>query len=125
MSDLIEVVTTTARKDEAEIIAGELVQRRLAACVQIVGPITSIYRWQGSVEHSQELMCRIKTPRKLYEQVAAAIRELHSYETPEIIAHAVLAADEKYEAWAMSETTSQAGAQTSEHELKFSGKSDG
>jgi periplasmic divalent cation tolerance protein len=110
MPDLIEVVTTTARKDEAETMASELVERRLAACVQIVGPITSVYRWQGSVEHSQEWMCRIKTPRDLYEQVAAAIRELHSYETPEIIALPVLVADEQYEAWA----TAQTGAQTSE-----------
>jgi periplasmic divalent cation tolerance protein len=117
MSDLIEVVTTTARKDEAETIARELVQRRLAACVQIVGPVTSVYRWQGSVEHSQEWMCRIKAPRDLYEQVAAAIRELHSYETPEIIAQPVLAADEQYEAWAV--------AQTSEQTLKVGGQSQG
>jgi periplasmic divalent cation tolerance protein len=105
VSDLIEVVTTIARKDEAEQLAGELIERRLAACVQIVGPITSVYRWQGSVEHSQEWMCRIKTPRELYDRLAAAIRELHSYETPEIIALAVVAADADYSAWAVNETS--------------------
>ena len=104
MPDLIEVVTTIARKDEAELLAGELIERRLAACVQIIGPITSVYRWQGSVEHSQEWMCRIKTPRELYDRLAAAIRELHSYETPEIIALAVVAADADYASWAARET---------------------
>ena len=105
MSDLIEVVTTVAHHEEARSLAGKLIERRLAACVQIIGPITSVYRWQGNVEQSQEWMCRIKTPRELFDRLAAAIRELHSYETPEIIALPVVAADADYVSWAVNETS--------------------
>jgi periplasmic divalent cation tolerance protein len=104
VSDLIEVVTTIARKEEAERLAAELIEKKLAACVQIIGPITSVYRWQGKVENSQEWMCRIKTLGALYDRLAAAIRELHSYDTPEIIALPVVAADPNYAAWVVNET---------------------
>ncbi|MEX2142090.1 MAG: divalent-cation tolerance protein CutA [Pirellulales bacterium] len=82
---VMQVITTTATLDDARRIARELVERRLAACVQIVGPIESIYRWEGQVETAQEWQCWIKTRGDLYAAVEQTIRELHSYEVPEIL----------------------------------------
>jgi periplasmic divalent cation tolerance protein len=105
MPDFIQVQTTTSSKEDAERIAGALVERRLAACVQIVGPITSVYRWQGKTETSAEWLCVVKTQQALYSSVEAAIRELHSYEVPEIVATPIVAGSESYLSWVRSETT--------------------
>lgn len=99
MSELIQVSTTTARKDEAEQIARALVEERLAACVQVIGPITSIYRWQGCVETSEEWLCLVKTRQDHYPQVEASIRKNHPYEVPEILAVQVVAGSPAYLAW--------------------------
>ncbi len=99
MADYIQVITTTTSKAEAEGIARALVQQRLAACVQVLGPITSTYWWQGKIETNQEWQCWIKSRRDLYEQIEQAIRQLHSYEVPEILAVAVTAGSDSYLAW--------------------------
>ena len=100
----IQVVTTTARREEAQRIASELVEARLAACVQIVGPITSTYRWQGKVENDQEWQCLIKTRGDLFVRVEEAIRHIHPYEVPEILAMPVIAGSASYLAWLDSQT---------------------
>jgi periplasmic divalent cation tolerance protein len=105
MTSYIQVVTTTARREEAERIARELVERRLAACAQIAGPITSIYRWQGKVETDEEWQCWCKTREALFPQVEEAIRALHPYEVPEILAMPVAAGSQRYLAWLETETT--------------------
>jgi periplasmic divalent cation tolerance protein len=99
MVEFIQVVTTTMRKAEAETIARALVEQRLAACVQVLGPITSMYWWQGKMETSHEWQCWIKSRRDLYEQIEATIRQHHSYETPEILAVPVAAGSASYLAW--------------------------
>jgi periplasmic divalent cation tolerance protein len=99
MTDYIQVITTTATHDEAEIIARALVEEHLAACTQIVGPITSIYRWKGQIETSQEYQCWAKSRRELYERIEAAICRLHPYEVPEILAIPIAAGSEKYLQW--------------------------
>ena len=104
MALYVQVVTTTARRGEAETIAKALVGRRLAACVQIGGPITSIYRWKGSVEASEEWTCTAKTRQDLFSKVEAAIRELHPYETPEIIAVPIVTGHQAYLDWIEQET---------------------
>ena len=81
----IQIVTTTETSEEAQKIARALIDRRLAACVQIAGPITSVYRWKGEVETAEEWMCVAKTREDLYAEAEAAIREHHSYEVPEIL----------------------------------------
>ena len=86
MSQIIQIVTTTGSQGDAEQLARALVDQRLAACVQIVGPIASVYRWQGKVETASEWQCLAKTRRDLFDRVAVRIRQLHAYETPEIIA---------------------------------------
>jgi len=100
----IQVVTTAASADEARRIATALVEERLAACVQIVGPIESIYRWQGKVETAAEWQCWIKTRRQHYALLEAAIRRLHSYEVPEILAVPIVAGSEAYLKWLTDET---------------------
>jgi periplasmic divalent cation tolerance protein len=76
-----------------------LVEARLAACVQVAGPITSTYRWQGKIETAQEWQCWAKSRREFYDEIQQAIRRLHPYEVPEILALPVLAGSVDYLAW--------------------------
>jgi periplasmic divalent cation tolerance protein len=99
MTEHIQVVTTTSSRDEAERIARVLVDERLAACVQVLGPISSTYRWQGAIETSQEWVCLAKSRRELYDQIEKAIRGAHSYQVPEILAVPVLAGSADYLIW--------------------------
>jgi len=99
MTDARIVLTTTGNRDEAEKIARSLVERELAACVNILGPITSIYRWKGKIESGDEFLLLIKTTEDAFEQVKTAIRELHSYEMPEIVELSVARGESKYLAW--------------------------
>lgn len=99
MTDCVQVLTTAGSEEEAERIAHLLVERRLAACVQVVGPIVSRYRWQGAVEEEREWQCLAKTTRVAYPEVEAMIRELHSYDEPEIVAIEIIAGSAAYLAW--------------------------
>jgi periplasmic divalent cation tolerance protein len=99
VADCCQVTTTVATQADAERIAAALVGERLAACVQIVGPIASIYRWQGAVERADEWYCHCKTTRERYPALEARIRQLHPYEIPEIIAVPIMAALPAYLAW--------------------------
>ena len=83
--NVLQIITTTATIDDARRIATARVERRLAACVQIVGPIESVYRWEGRIETAQEWQCWIKTRGDFYGPVAQAIRELHPYDVPELL----------------------------------------
>lgn len=98
-NQIIQVTTTTPSLDEARQIAQTLVNQRLAACVQIVGPIESVYRWQGQVETAAEWQCVIKTSLAKYSAVEHAIGELHSYDVPEIIATQIVDGSEAYLHW--------------------------
>jgi periplasmic divalent cation tolerance protein len=99
MSDYVQVLTTAGSEEEAGRIAAVLVEKQLAACVQVVGPIVSRYRWQGEVEEEREWQCLAKTTGAAYEAVEAAIREVHSYDEPEIIATPIVAGSAGYLAW--------------------------
>ena len=99
MGEYLQVFTTTAAKEEAERMARALVERRLVACAQVLGPITSTYRWQGRVEVAQEWLLLLKTKRALYGELERAIRELHPYEVPEIVAVPVTAGSQQYLEW--------------------------
>jgi periplasmic divalent cation tolerance protein len=109
MTDTIQVVTTTSSKEEAEKIARALVERRLAACVQVAGPIASTYHWQGRIESAQEFLCIIKTRQSHYLALEDAIRELHSYEVPEILAFQVTAGNRAYLDWLRDELADLSG----------------
>ena len=99
MTDIIQVITTTADQNEANKIARALVEKRLAACAQVSGPITSCYWWEGKIETSTEWRCLIKTRRGLYPQVEQAIIELHPYEVPAILAVPVAEGSQSYLKW--------------------------
>lgn len=99
MSDFLQVTTAVGSRDEAERLAAALVERRFAGCVQIVGPVRSVYHWHGCVEQADEWLCHVKTSSERYAAVEAAIRELHSYECPEVIATPIVAGSDAYLAW--------------------------
>ena len=105
MTDAVQISTTTAERSDAQRIATALVAQRLAACVQVRGPIESTYRWKDQVDTSVEWMCTIKTQAELFEQVADAIRQLHPYEEPEIIKFAIDDASDGYRNWVIDQTT--------------------
>jgi periplasmic divalent cation tolerance protein len=105
MSSFIQVSTTIDAHAVATKIADTLIEKRLAACVQISGPITSTYWWQGQIEVAQEWVCTAKTRQDLYDAVEQAIRDVHSYEEPEILATPILAGSPGYLDWPTQETT--------------------
>ena len=99
MPEFLQVTTTVGSREEADRIATTLVDRRLAGCVQIIGPVRSVYRWQGQIEHGEEWLCQIKTTSEQYAAVEASIRELHSYDCPEIIATPIVTGSAAYLQW--------------------------
>jgi periplasmic divalent cation tolerance protein len=99
MSDVILIFCTCPDADEARRIAHELVTCRLAACVNILPSIESIYRWQGQVESAHEVLLLVKTLRERFSELQRRIIQLHSYDTPEIIAVPIADGLEKYLAW--------------------------
>ncbi len=93
------VLTTAGSEEVARRIARALVERRLAACVNVVPSVRSLYRWKGEVTEDEELLLVIKTAEDLFPSVRAAIRELHSYELPEAILLPIRDGDPGYLAW--------------------------
>ena len=99
MTDKRIVLCTTGSEDEARKIAQYLVEQRLAACVNIVPQIGSIYRWQGKMESSREWLLLIKTTAERFTNVRDAIRKLHSYDLPECIAVGIDEGSREYLDW--------------------------
>jgi len=99
MTEAIQVATTTGNQEDARRIADALIDRRLAACVQISGPIESRYRWQGKIECDEEWLLTAKSRLNFYQRVETTIRELHPYDEPEILATPVVAGSEGYLRW--------------------------
>ena len=108
MSALI-VITNLPNRDAALALARALVERRLAACVNILAECTSVYRWQGALETASEVPVLIKTRAAIYDEVEAAIRGLHPYELPEIVAFPVERGLPEYLQWVSSETVTEIG----------------
>jgi periplasmic divalent cation tolerance protein len=96
---IVMAVTTVDDPQAAETLATALVERKLAACCQIVGPIKSIYRWQGKLEQSAEYQVWIKTRRDRWSELELAVHELHPYDVPELLLVEVAAASEPYANW--------------------------
>ena len=98
-SEAIVVLMTSANREEAGRIAEMLVNARLAACVQILPEIQSIYRWQGEVAQEHEVLLLAKTASDRFDDLVSRVTAIHSYETPEIIALPITAAAEPYLKW--------------------------
>jgi periplasmic divalent cation tolerance protein len=103
-ANFVQVQTSVGDRQDAERIASRLVARRLAACVQISGPISSVYQWQGSVETASEWLCVAKTKRESAAALIEEIRKLHPYELPEIIVTPILGGSTPYLNWIAEET---------------------
>ncbi len=103
MSDKIVVLSTCGSAEEAASIARALVERRLAACVNIVPGVRSVYRWKGAVEEAAEWLLVIKSSQALFERLEEELRGMHSYETPEIVALPVAAGSASYLEWLSAE----------------------
>lgn len=103
MTDKIVVLNTCSSREEADRIARELVDLRLAACVNMIPGIGSVYRWQGAVEQAEEVLLIVKSSRALFEQLRARIEQLHSYSTPEIVALPIVDGAEAYLNWMTAE----------------------
>ena len=98
------MITSLPDRDAAQKLAGRLVEERLAACVNILAPCESVYRWQGQIETAQEIILQIKTLRAHYGKVEKIIRQCHPYELPEIIAVPITAGLPGYLEWLAAET---------------------
>ncbi len=101
-SEPIVVLMTAANREEANQIAEILVSERLAACVQILPEIESVYRWQGEVKREKEILLLAKTVASRFDELESKVRALHSYETPEIVAVSVVDVSEPYLKWLLS-----------------------
>lgn len=106
--EAIQVSTTCSTQQDAERLAASVIDERLAACAQLE-PILSLYHWNGAVQRDAEVRISFKTRADLFTQLAARIRELSSYQTPQIIALPIVAADAAYLAWIRETTAADAG----------------
>jgi periplasmic divalent cation tolerance protein len=102
-TDLILVLTTVPNDDTAEAMARTLVEERLAACVNLHAPMTSVYRWKGAVEREAERQVVIKTTRERLPALEARLKTLHSYELPELIVVSIEGGSPAYLAWVNQE----------------------
>lgn len=104
MSDYVSVYMTASSAEEADRVASALVEERLAACVNILGSIRSVYRWDGAVQSDTEVALIAKTRAALFDALAARVRALHSYEVPCIVCWPIEAGNPAYLAWIAHET---------------------
>ena len=104
MNDIVLVITNLPDEQSAAKLAQQLVEARVAACVNQLAPCTSTYRWQGNIETATEVPLLIKTTRAAYPRLEQLIRTLHPYELPEIIAVPVIAGLPAYLGWVGRET---------------------
>lgn len=109
MEDYVFVYMTTATVEEARVIGRRLVEERLAACANILPAMESIYRWQGRIEAAQEAVLIAKTRAVLVDQLAARVRELHSYDCPCVVALPITAGNPAYLRWLGAETSEIGG----------------
>jgi periplasmic divalent cation tolerance protein len=106
------VFVMAANEEEASTIAHTLVEERLAACVNVIAPVRSIYRWSGAIEESRECLLLIKTSARRYSSLERRVKELHSYDVPEIVATALAHGSSDYLKWIVESTTQPADSVT-------------
>ncbi|MFW5945883.1 MAG: divalent-cation tolerance protein CutA [Candidatus Natronoplasma sp.] len=97
--EFVMILTTIGSEHEAEKISKKLIEQNLSACVQVYGPIKSTYLWEGELVEDEEWMCFLKTRSDRFEDVEQKIKDIHSYENPEIIALPIIQGSEEYLGW--------------------------
>jgi periplasmic divalent cation tolerance protein len=102
---LVQLVTTFGDKEGALEVARAAIQDRVAACVQVIGPITSVYRWEGSVDEEEEFLCLMKVPSGALAALVRFVRDRHPYGTPELTALPCSFVEDDYLAWARKSVT--------------------
>jgi periplasmic divalent cation tolerance protein len=107
MPDFIQINTTSDKKETLQQIGRQLIQQNLAACVQIGGPVESIYRWEGKVEAASEWICSIKTIASKFLDIEKVIRAVHHYDEPEIIGLPIVVGSQGYLKWISDNTNGQ------------------
>ena len=108
MDDYIQVLISIDSEDGARGLQRLLVERRVAACVQVLGPISSTYWWEGKIEDAQEWLCLAKTEAGQYDKLESLVKENHPYDVPEILALPILTGNRDYLDWIKTETTRSA-----------------
>ena len=103
MTNCIQVITTFEARSDAEKTALKVLEKRYAACVQIVGPITSMYWWNDKIENAEEYLCIMKSRQDLYTGLEKVIKESHPYDVPEILSMPVKDGNAEYIEWLSSE----------------------
>lgn len=106
-TDILIVITTSDSMEEVRNIGRTMVEKRLAACAQISGPIESHFWWNGKLDRAEEWQCRLKTSRAKYPELEQTIKQMHSYEVPQIVAVPVCSALDSFEKWVIKETESE------------------
>lgn len=104
-----QITVAAGSEEEAGRIADALLDARLAACVQLIGPVESRYWWQDARESATEWLCLAKSRTDLLDRIVAAVRSMHSYETPEVVAVPIVGGDPAYLAWLAAETSGTSG----------------
>jgi periplasmic divalent cation tolerance protein len=104
-SALAQLLTTFPDREAALAVARAAIEARMAACGQVIGPITSVYRWEEAMHEDEEYLCLMKVPSEALEALAAFVRERHPYETPELTALPSAYVEERYLAWARESVT--------------------
>ena len=103
-NQFLQITITVPSRELASAIANALVEQHLAACVQINGPVMSIYHWQGKIETTEEWVCKIKSIGKNLKRIIATVKQSHPYQIPEIIAMPIIAGNETYLNWVAEQT---------------------
>ncbi len=103
MTEFIQVFITINDRAKAKEIAETLLDKKIAACVQISGPVTSLYKWQGSLAEDQEWLLTVKSSRRHYSELEKQVRQIHTYEVPEILAVSIEEGNNDYFNWMKKE----------------------
>jgi periplasmic divalent cation tolerance protein len=104
-SSLVQLLTTFAEKEAALALARAAIQARVAACGQVIGPITSVYRWEEAIREEEEFLCVMKVPSEGLDALTTFVRDRHPYDTPELTALPSIYVEERYLAWARESVT--------------------
>ena len=105
MKNYIQIFTTTDKKEDAQKMVSALVEKRLVACAQVIGPIMSTYWWREKIEEAEEWLCIMKSREDLYGQIEKTLKRIHPYDEPEILATPVVEGSRSYLAWLDEQVT--------------------